>query len=77
MQLATSEALQVQIGLLNVNVHDSVIRERLNEYGLFEKFDRRKPLVSKKNITAWLRVTSEQTTRAVSFGQTKAPREER
>lgn len=37
-------------------VHGSTIRERLNKHDLFGRFSRRKPLLSKENLAAWLRL---------------------
>jgi len=41
--------------MLSVEIHDSIIRKRLNKYGMFGRVARRKPLCSKKNMAAWLR----------------------
>jgi len=35
-------------------IHHSTVKKRLNNYGLFGKFVRRKPLLSKKNMAAQL-----------------------
>lgn len=46
---ATSQTLQALVNTLNVNVHYSTIRKRLNKYGLFER-RQEKSLLSKKNV---------------------------
>lgn len=51
----TSEALQATVSMLNVGVHDSAIRNRLNKYGLFGKTSRRNHFPSKYNMAAWVR----------------------
>lgn len=42
--------------MLIVNVYDSTIRKRPNGCGLFGKVARREALLSKKKMTAWLRL---------------------
>lgn len=40
--------------MLNVKVHDSIVRKRQNKYGLFRRVARRTFIFSKKNMAAWL-----------------------
>lgn len=47
---ATSQILQVLICIYNIEVNGSTIRKRLNDYGLFGRFYRRMPPLSKENI---------------------------
>ena len=54
----TSQTLQASVSMLNVKVHDSIIRKRLNKYGLFGRVARRKPLLSKKNMAEGLGLQS-------------------
>lgn len=41
--------------MLNVKVYDRTIRKGLNKQGLFRRFARKQPLLSKKSMTAQLR----------------------
>jgi len=41
--------------MLNVKVHDSTVKKRLNKCGLFERVSRRQPFLSKKNIDVQLK----------------------
>ena len=50
-----SMTLQASVCILNVKVHDSIIRKRLSQSGLFGRVAWRKPLLSKKNRAAWFR----------------------
>uniref|UniRef100_A0A8C6PBJ9 Transposase n=1 Tax=Nothobranchius furzeri TaxID=105023 RepID=A0A8C6PBJ9_NOTFU len=50
----TSKELQASLASIKVSVHDSTIRKRLGKKGLYGRFPRRKPLLSKKNIRACL-----------------------
>ena len=54
---ATSQAPQASVSMLNVKVHESTIRERLNKNGLFGR------VAGKNNIALVCLVASEQTTR--------------
>ena len=52
----TSQTLQASVSISNVRVHDSGIRKRLNKCDLLERAAKRKPLLSKKNRAAQLRL---------------------
>ena len=49
---AISQTLQASASMLNVKVHDSTIRKRMEQVWLVWKGVRRKPLLSKKNMAA-------------------------
>ena len=51
----TFQTLQISVNMLNIKVHDSTIRERLNKYTLFGRVGRKKSLLYKKNMAAQLR----------------------
>ena len=34
---ATSQIIKASLGMLNIKIHDSTLRKRLNKYGLFGK----------------------------------------
>lgn len=48
------EALQATVSMLNVGVHGSAIRKKLNKYGMFGKASRRNPFLSNYNMAAWV-----------------------
>ncbi|MBN3293577.1 TCB1 transposase, partial [Polypterus senegalus] len=50
----TSKQLKASLTLANVHVHESTIRRTMNNNGVHGRVARRKPLLSKKNITARL-----------------------
>jgi len=51
---ATTQTLQASVIKLNVKVHDRTITKK-KKYGMFGRVARRKLLLSKKNMAAWLR----------------------
>ena len=56
---AASQTLRASVSMLNHSkskskIHHSTVKKRMNNYGLFGKFVRRKPLLSKKNMAAQL-----------------------
>lgn len=55
----SSRDLQVSLATIDVKVHASTIRKRLNKFALHGRCARRKPLLSKKNIRARLKFARE------------------
>lgn len=49
-----AQTQQASIGMLNVEVHDSIIRKRPNKSGLLGRVGSRKRLLDKKNLAAQL-----------------------
>ena len=66
---ATSQTLQASVSVLNVKVHDSTIRKRLNKYGLFGRVGG-ESLFSLKSLQSCI-WTNHKTSGTMSFGQTR------
>lgn len=49
-----SQTLKFSVRMLNVKTRDNTIRKSLKKYGWFVMIDREKPLLSKRNVAAWL-----------------------
>jgi len=65
---ATSQTLQASVSMLNVKVHNSTIRKRLNKYGLFGRVAGELVLFSLKR-TGSSKVTSDpRQTKVEMFG---------
>ena len=54
-----SKDLQASLALANVSVHASTIRKTLNKKGVHGRTARRKPLLSKKNTSAPLKLAND------------------
>ena len=54
-----SKDLQASLALANVSVHASTIRKMLNKKGVHGRTARRKPLLSKKNTSARLKLAND------------------
>lgn len=63
----TFQTPQASITMLNVEVHCSAIRRSLKKYALFGRVARRKPLVSQKNMQAWLQFTKLSLNKPLNF----------
>ena len=50
----TSKELQASLASVKVSVHDSTLRKRLGKNGIHGRVPRQKPLLTKKNINAFL-----------------------